>query len=36
MKTIQISYDVWKELKRRALDGDTTIGKVIEGLLNGN
>ena len=36
MKSVKISYDIWKELKRRALENDTTIGKVIEELLNGN
>lgn len=34
MKTIKISYNIWKELKQRALDRDITIGKVIEELLS--
>ena len=34
MKSVKISYGIWKELKRRALEQDSTIGKVIEGLLN--
>ena len=34
MKTVKISYDIWKELKRRALESDTTIGKIIEELLD--
>ncbi len=36
MKTVKISYDIWKELKRRALEKDSTIGKIIEELLNGS
>lgn len=35
MKTVKVPYEVWKELKRRALDQDTTIGSILKGLLDG-
>ena len=36
MKTLKVSIEVWKRLKQLALDNDSTIGKIIEGLLDAN
>jgi len=33
MKTIQVSYEIWKALKQEALNRDVTIGEVIKGLV---
>jgi len=33
-KTIKVKYEIWRKLKKRAYDQDTTINKVIEQLVN--
>ncbi len=36
MKTLKVTVDVWKRLRKLAFDQEISIGKVIEGLLDGN
>jgi len=35
MKTLKVTVDVWKRLRQLAFDQEISIGKVIEGLLDG-
>ena len=35
MKTLKVTVDVWKRLRQLAFDQEVSIGKVIEGLLDG-
>ena len=35
MKTLKVAVDVWKRLRQLAFDQEVSIGKVIEGLLDG-
>ena len=35
MKTVKVSLEIWKRLSIMAIEQETTIGKVIEGLLDG-
>ena len=33
MKSLQVTYEVWKKLKQSALDRDITVGEVVKELV---
>jgi len=36
MKTLKVNISIWRRLKQLALDNDSTIGKEIERMLDGD